>query len=232
MKQIRKVTTPTKEEFLDSFFEAWKYTQGRPALLSAAILFAQFAFETNWGKACFNWNLGNVRAFKSYIDAGHDYFELPGAKEIVDGKEVVAGGFFRAFSSLAEGMQHHLDFLESLDRYRPAFEVLQEAANIEFSRENCRIYGERFVRALKAGGYFTGNLADYIRGVVSIAQSFDDLPDTVRESHVPPTILGPDPEFVGWGATNAQDILDRWEYDESHHIGWLASRYDQEAASA
>lgn len=223
----RTVTTPTKQDFVDAFDDAWVFTQGRPSLLAAAILFAQFAFETGWGKFCFNWNLGNVRAAQSWM-IYNDYFELPGAWEIVGGKRVVAGGCFRAFKTLAEGMNGHLHFLSALDRYRPAFDVLEEAAVMPFSKENAASFARRFVEALKAGGYFTGSVDDYVRGVSSIAQSFtaldqDTLPDTLRE---PASPLGSDPEFAGFGATTFADVFGRWEYDDCMAGDWLACRYD------
>jgi flagellum-specific peptidoglycan hydrolase FlgJ len=169
-------TIVSREDFVDSLLDQWVYTQGRPSLLVAAVLFAQYAFETGWGKYCFNYNLGNVRAFEAYTkNPLNDWFELPGAWEIVDGKRVVAGGYFRSHESLDAGMAAHLAFLAGLDRYRLAFQVLQEAALANATKANADSFARRFVRALKAAGYFTGDATDYENGASSIAQSVIEL---------------------------------------------------------
>ncbi len=229
--QKRIQTTPTRAEFLSAFYRAWHYTEGRPSLLAGAILFAQFAFETAWGKHCYNWNLGNVRAFDSYIKIpGNDWFDLPGAWEIVNGQRVIAGGNFRSHSDLDAGMVAHLEFLDGLSRYEPAFVVLQTAAVSPLTKENAAKYGRKFVEDLKAGGYFTGPLTDYSNGVVSITKDIVDmeldLPDTEREPRTVPTILGPDPEFAGFGATTVADVFARWAYDECMTADFLACRWD------
>lgn len=229
MLVAKKTTTPTRDEFVAAFYQHWTYSQGRPSALVAALLYAQFAFETGWGQYCFCWNLGNVRAFAPYIDAKKDFFMLSSAWEIVEGKRVVVGGAFRAHASLDDGMSAHLSFLSGLDRYEKAFDVLVEAASVQFTKGNARIYAERFVRALKAGGYFTGEVEEYVAGVVSITAGLvtslmiDDLPDTLRE---PADQLGPDAEFAGWGATTVDDLLARWAYDECMTADFLNCRWD------
>lgn len=245
MLLVKTTTAVSREAFVRAFYRAWKYTQGRPSYLAAAILFGQYAFETGWGKFCYCFNLGNIRATKGWIAAGGGYFELPGAWEIVNGQRVIAGGYFRGFEqpktgpeeSLDQGMEDHLAFLSTLDRYAPAFEVLQEAASQPFTKENCLKYGALFVRKLKEGGYFTGDLTNYMNGVVSIAQGIldlksildDELPDTLPE--VKPQQLGPDTEFIGWGATSVQDVIGRWTYDECMTVEFLACRWDAEEAA-
>jgi flagellum-specific peptidoglycan hydrolase FlgJ len=225
----KTVTTASNDEFVAAVYRHWSYSQGRPSLLTAAILLAQYAFETGWGQYCFCWNLGNVRAFEPYIASGKNYFILPSAWEMIEGKRMVVGGAFRAHASLDEGMHAHLAFLSGLDRYEKAFEVLIEAASLPFTKENARLLARRFVLALKAGGYFTGDVTEYVTGVTSIVVALvtslhvDEMPDTVRS---PAEVLGPDPEFAGWGATTVDDIFARWVYDECMSADFLNCRWD------
>lgn len=236
MKVPRIVTTASRESFVDAFDVSWVFSQGRPSILTPALLFAQYAFETAWGKACFNDNLGNVRAFDEWVSSGRNYFELPSAWEIIDGKRVVTGGNFRAFADLADGMFEHLHFLASLKQYHHAWQALVEAASTQATKENADRLGRQLVRALKRGGYFTGPEDAYAAGVASIAVSSLDrmiavrdteMPDTLRE---PATILGPDSEFAGFGATTVADIFGRWEYDPQMTVDFLACRYDCDGA--
>lgn len=232
MVVTRLVTSPTREEFVKAFFETWRYSEGRPSLLAAALLYAQFAFETGRGKYCYCWNLGNVRK-GSWTG---DVFELPTAWEIINGARVVTGGYFRAFGSLAEGMDHHLQFLSSLSRYDRAFQVLVKASALACNKSNIQALGTEIIAALKAGGYFTGPLEDYTRGEISIASEFVDLmPDLADEkladTNPKPQILTPDYEFAGWGSTNVNDIFGRWygefELHDKHTAEFLAYRYDR-----
>lgn len=232
MKVPRIVTAADKKSFAEAFDEAWVYTQGTTSIITPCLLFAQYAFETGWGKACFNDNLGNVRAFQEWIASGRDYFELPSAWEIVGGKRIVTGGNFRAFASLHDGMVEHLAFLQGLSFYRKAWEVLTRSAFVPATKENIESLAREFVHELKRGGYFTGSEDDYSRGVASIASSSVDAmlvarhesqPDTLRE---PATVLGPSEEFAGWGATTVADIFGRWEYDPQMTVDFLACRYD------
>lgn len=158
------VTTPTREQFAEALAEEWNCS-----LLTGSILFAQFAFETGWGKYCYCWNLGNVRADSEWIKKGNDYFELPGAWEIINGKKVIAGGFFRAHKSLNDGISSHINFLEMNSRYSQAFDVLQETRSIYFSKDAAKEYSIKFAIALKRGGYYTGSLEEYSKGIASIA---------------------------------------------------------------
>lgn len=225
----RLVTSPSRKEFLEAFYEAWVYSQGRPSRLVAAILFAQFAFETGWGKYCYCWNLGNVRAQDTYKGKA---FQLPGAWEIVNGERVIQGGYFRAHDSLFDGMDAHLMFLASLKRYDKAFSVLIEAATMACDKPNIALMGEKFVRMLKAGGYFTGYEEDYVRGVINIAMSFLDMVDAPLHDPYRGTPLGPDNEFIGWGATTANDVINAWAYEERMTVDFLACRYDCGGANA
>lgn len=220
----RLVTSPTKGEFLAAFYDSWHYSQGRSSKLAAAILYAQFAFETGRGKYCYNWNLGNLR--KGGWTG--NVFELPTAWEIVNGKRVVVGGYFRAFLSLSEGMDHHLYFLSTLYRYARAFAVLVEASITACDKPAILRLARLFVIELKKGGYFTGDEEEYARGVTSIALEFLGIDINAPEPGQRGVPLDADREFAGWGATTVQDVFGRWAYDEEHTADFLACRYDCE----
>lgn len=171
-------TTPTQEEFVKAMNKSLTDFMGQEPIstLAIAILFAQFAFETGWGKYCFNYNLGNVRKMNGDGWAG-DVFGLPSAWEIIDGKRVVTGGQFRSFLSLQHGADEHVYFLAHLHNYAPAWELIMAACAVELSElgddaATVAFYGRRFVERLKAGHYFTGDLEEYVHGVVSIALAF------------------------------------------------------------
>lgn len=181
----KETTTPSREDFARALSEEWNCS-----LLTGAVLFGQFAFETGWGKYCYCWNLGNIRADKNWIENGLDYFELPGAWEIINGKRSVVGGYFRAHKSLNQGIKEHIEFLEKNSRYSQAFDVLIETKNIKFSKDNAKNYSTKFAIGLKRGGYFTGSLEEYIKGISSISsgliikeyQDEEETAGTIRET--------------------------------------------------
>lgn len=234
----KETTTPTRDEFVSSMRRALM-AEGLPVLstLSIALLFAQFAFETGWGRYCFCYNLGNVRASSGWIAAGGDYFELPSAWEIVKGKKVVTGGKFRAHRDLDEGCEDHVLFLSSLSTYAPAWAVIVAAANIEqhdVSEFVVAHYAERFVTRLKEGGYFTGDELEYIHGVASIAQAFIksvafDSMDSITQPDTPQALNREAVEGAALGSFTAMQALeyifdDQWS-DETT-ANFLACRYD------
>lgn len=128
-----------------------------PPKESIGILVAQFAFETGWGKFCWNYNLGNHRTYNGYEGKAT---ELPGADEVIDGKKVIVGGYFQAFDSKEEGGEAHIRLLFNNPRYSLAKQILTEDP-----------VPEKFVAAIKKAGYFTGDEVTYSRGVASITKS-------------------------------------------------------------
>lgn len=138
---------------------AWRalYTSP-PTQAQVGVLYAQWMVETS-GKACWCWNIGNVKASASQVAAGVPWFDLPGTWEIINGKRVVLaegdpGRRFRAFASLDEAMREHLAFLRG-KRYAPSWPHV-EAGN-----------PDGFARALKAQGYYTASADDYARIMVA-----------------------------------------------------------------
>lgn len=133
---------------------------GWPPLSKAAVgvLWAQYMIETG-GKACWGWNIGNVKASKAQVAADVEWHDLPGTWEIVNGKRVTLpegdpGRRFLAFRSLDGAMLHHLQFLRNR-RYASAWPSVEAG--------DC----DGFARRLKAAGYYTASADDYARGMLA-----------------------------------------------------------------
>jgi hypothetical protein len=225
---FRAQTKPTHHELALALRNAFrKVAYMTPFDESIALLFAQWAFETGWGKACWNWNLGNARASKEWIATGHDYVELPTADEIVDGKRVIVGGYFRSHRSLEEGAISHIELLAGLARYQKAFMILEMSP-----KGPIEIQARQFVRALKEGGYFTGNEYEYAEGVASIAKGFlAGL--TSWDDPLPIHALDPS-QFLDWQPIrDVQTAMSMIFVDERHKIltNTLSCRYDCEEAA-
>lgn len=124
---------------------------------AAGVLWAQYMIETG-GRACWCWNLGNVKVTQGQVDAGASWFDLPGTWEIIKGKRVVLpdgdpGRRFRAYESLGDAMVQHLQFLRN-KRYERAWPAVLAG--------DCMA----FARLLKAAGYFTASAEDYGGGML------------------------------------------------------------------
>lgn len=119
----------------------------------AGVLWAQYALETGRGKACWNANIGNVKATPAQVAAGVDYFMLPNTWEILHGRRVVfqppdPQTWFRHFTTLGEAMAHHIVFLRDR-RYKPAWPAVLSGDP------------ETFARELKRLGYYTASADVY-----------------------------------------------------------------------
>lgn len=160
------VRTPiTNALFADAVRAAWPEAS-REAI---GVLWAQYALETGRGKACWNNNIGNVKATPG---DGLNYTMLPNTWEIINGKRETfqpphPQTWFRSYETLAEGMVSHIAFLRR--RYAAAW------AHVEAGQPDA------FARALKARGYFTGDVDVYARSLVSL------LAEWLRD----PTTKGP-----------------------------------------
>lgn len=145
---------------------------------AVGVLWAQFMIETG-GKACWNWNIGNVKATQGMVDADWDWIDLPGTWEVIHGKRVVLpdgdpGRRFRAFSSLAEAMVAHLGFLRNR-RYKTAWPSVEAG--------DC----DGFARRLKAAGYYTAPADAYARGMLAHWRRYmaSDVFEAVKASEAP-----------------------------------------------
>ncbi len=182
------ITTPTTEAMFSAMGSAYlKCMGGPPTKEKVCLLLAQSAFETGWWKYMHCFNIGNV---KSVEGDGRDYtyfrcWELVPqtsvkalqahpkyghlvTQESVDqyGRAKIwlapdhPGCRFRAYRSLDLGIFDH--FGKLLDRYTDE-DPLKDAWAYVVKAEPIG-----FVRALKAKGYFTGDLQIYTKQVTDI----------------------------------------------------------------
>jgi len=195
--KLPAVKTPIATvELIPALWNAWNTFFGAPPAHreSIWILTAQWGLETGWGKACYQYNLGNV---KSVEGDGHDYqyytcneilplaqaqryaTKSPATAKITtvrsDGKAVIwfypehPGCRFRAHKSLDEGVMDHLRLL--VRRFDRAWPEIVEGD----------VTG--YAHALRQQGYYTADEASYtktLQGCVKIAAKaevdYDSLP--------------------------------------------------------
>lgn len=176
-----KRTVVTMPDYVRAVVRNWvALFGGLPLEQSIAVLWAQYMIETG-GRACWNWNLGNVKHVKG---DGHDYQMLHGvwegvskaaAQQLVSSKQAVydtsethakavganrvsvvfqpphPATWFRAFKTLDEGMNEHLTFLSR--RFSKAWMAVVDGDYIGFAQR------------LKALGYFTATAEAYAAGM-------------------------------------------------------------------
>jgi len=146
------------QSYANALALAWRSELGAlPTKEQMGVLWAQYGIETGAGSnaACWNNNLGNV---KHVAGDGYDYIMLPGTWEMIGGKRVVfqppsPATWFRAYPSLAAGMQEHFRFLRS-KRYAPAWPGVEAG--------DCTLFATK----LKAAGYFTADATAYANGML------------------------------------------------------------------
>lgn len=161
---------------------------GRPFINLAL---AQWAHESGRGRACFNWNLGNVKATAKWEGdycerycnevltqmQANDALARAGTRE--DGSpDVVLGGSigvervvnfyqpnpatrFRAFDTLEAGALDYLDIL--FDRFGSAWKCLEDGD------------ADAFAAALRAAKYYTAPEATYAAGLRSLTREYSYL---------------------------------------------------------
>jgi hypothetical protein len=163
-------TTPTIIEWRDAIFAAWRYAvaTGTPTVASLAVLWAQFALETDRGRSCFNWNLGNIKAVPG---DGRDFCVLH-TFEYIDNKRVEMDDHFRAHPTLVEGAREYLTFLT-----RPSYAVPWSFV--------LRGDADGFARALKDKRYYTSPVEEYARGLRGLATEFQRVSDAAPPSVIP-----------------------------------------------
>ena len=152
------------ERVRQALAEAWAARFGAPSSDSVSVLLAQIAQETGFC-ACWNFNLGNVKARPSAI--GPDYCELEGVWEVRDGERVELlkgepGTQFRAFRNLDEGTAAYLDILTH--RFASAWPAVVSGDPLAFAV------------ALKRAGYYTAPLEDYARGLCARFEELREPP--------------------------------------------------------
>lgn len=195
---IDDVLTPLSESEATYYLrEAYKVVLGSyPSIDSLAILWAQTALEcARWKSLHFN-NWGNIK-------------KLPGIRytsfkcnEVINGKlqwfySYHPQTFFAAWESHLDGASAYLSFLANRSRYARAWEQIKAGDAVQYCTE------------LKKAGYFTADLGQYTRGVVSLTNEFKkksatllawkpesagESNDTSRQSQLPTVVpSGDDP---------------------------------------
>jgi hypothetical protein len=164
-----------------------------PSREQVAILTAQCALESGRWKSMHRNNPGNIKASAEY-EYLYTQFRcnevIHGRVEWFDPPHPQTN--FRAYYDLETGVLDYLRFLSGRKRYASAWAAAARGDVVGF------------VRALKAGGYFTADEAPYLRAVVSLFNEYlRMLNDPARDTEPPPDtqndaqavmILAPDPE--------------------------------------
>lgn len=171
----------TKEEYIKALIIAWEKTfEEHPKKEQIGVIYSQTMIETGL-KAFWNNNIGNIKYVPSKNpedDKLKKYMMLPNVWEIINGQKVIfnpphPATWFRAFDTLAEGIEDHFQFLAG-KRWKLAWTAVVAGDPSDFARK------------LKIQGYYTAPLADYEKGLNLYFKSymssnmFDAINDVIR----------------------------------------------------
>ncbi len=211
------VTPWTPEQVGQALVGAWTRKFGAaPTAANIAILLAQWALETGWGRSCWGSNLGNARPPWPRGDVL--CLQIPGGhvSEVIEGKEYFfappsVGSTFRAFESLDEGADWYLNSLYTRFAHAwPAVLAGDPAA---------------YAHLLKESHYYTADEAMYTRTMVSLFGHFRsvvimgssaggppevpaELATAVQMAHADAWLSTLDADLDGHGAANIPAELD------------------------
>jgi len=158
-KLVQTIRTKyTLNELIFGLVQGWyKKFDEIPKKESIGVLYAQNALETGGTVSMWNNNIGNVKfvANGGSIDDDKKYIMLANVWEIVNNKRVTfqpphPATWFLAFSTLGDGVAHHLDFLRN-NRYKKSWSAVEAGKPADFAH------------LLKVAGYYTASEADYIK---------------------------------------------------------------------
>jgi hypothetical protein len=144
-------------DFIKSACYGWfKIYNTKPLKKNIAVIYAQWGVETGLGSSCWAYNIGNIKA----IDVPGqtiNYCVLQGVWEIVNGKRAHLkpedpGSWFRAFSTLEDGMTFYMNFLRN-QRYKTAWVAVEKGDPALFSH------------LLRQQGYYTAPEAGYTKAM-------------------------------------------------------------------
>jgi hypothetical protein len=209
-------TKATPLETREAILAAWRSLFGtEPSKQTLCVLLAQWALETGRGKACFCWNLGNMKYPGPPVQLGEcGDWQFYACNEIIGGKTVWfyppnRGCCFQAFGTLTEGCIAYLGLLARRYAKCGAWDALVAGDPSAYSK------------ALKRGGYYTAAEADwtdsagqlhhgYTWSVISLFHEFSRLPDPEPEPSLPMP-SGVDPVAVAEVvARTMSDLTDIW----------------------
>jgi len=154
------LTPLTEEQAAAVLRSAFKNLTGNyPSLDSLAILWAQSALETGRWKSIHANNWGNI---KKLPDIRYTSFKC---SELLDGKNqwfypYHPQTFFAAWDTAEEGAEAYLNFLTKKKRYANAWKEVLNGNPI------------KYCACIKTAGYFTADLIQYTKGVVSLTEEF------------------------------------------------------------
>jgi hypothetical protein len=177
-----KRTPVTAPDMLAAVTDAWRrYFGGEPKPEAIRILVAHWALETGWGRSMVQNNVGNVKAFDVSADYDYCYFTTweimarSSAEAYVKAhpKTAIITGYtnnerharielhpddpgcrFKSFPTLALGCHEHLGLVHG--RFSKSWPAVLSGDPVAFSH------------ALKAQGYYTAPVEDYVRNMVAI----------------------------------------------------------------
>ena len=155
-----KLTPLTEVEAACALRTAYKNVIGSyPSIDSLAILWAQTALECARWKSIHCYNFGNCKKL-----SGVKYTSFK-CSEVLDGKNqwfypYHPQTFFAAWDTVDAGATAYVEFLTKRKRYQPAWQEVIAGNPV------------RYCASLKQSGYFTADLAQYTRGVVSLTEEF------------------------------------------------------------
>lgn len=155
-----KPTPLTEEQAACALRQAFKNVSGHyPSNETLAILWAQSALEVGRWKFIYNHNFGNI---KKLPDVQYTSYKC---SEVLNGKNqwfypYHPQTFFASWPSAEEGATAYLSFLTKKKRYATAWQEALSGNPV------------KFCAALKSGGYFTADLVQYTKGVVSLTEEF------------------------------------------------------------
>lgn len=211
LKRVETVnTTYARQQMIEAIVAGWFQLFGYvPTKESVGVLWAQNSLETGETKKMWNNNVGNVKAVDSPNEV-IEYCVLSGVWEIIGGKKVILppenpGSWFRSFSTLTEGMKHHLDMLKN-KRYKAAWEFIEKGDP------------EGFARKLKDLRYYTATVESYVKAIntwfsIYMADnSYEQIATKLSEEHpllaVESIISADEPEEFGIsGSIEAKDSI-------------------------
>jgi hypothetical protein len=193
MNVVPLVRTAFSTQELLEAVEAVEPSMSREA---AGLVWSQWALETGRGKACACYNIANLKVTIAQANAGVPFTMLPNTWERINGKKVIfqppdPQTWFRAFSNLREGVEHHVAFLKR--RLSKAWDALLAGNPTRFAAE------------LKAKGYYTEDLDIYTRGIRSLHAEW------MRTTIVP--LFAPEPSEPMGGIIHGTHVVD-WALEQ------------------
>ena len=169
-KSVEQPNFDSPESFISSMWEHAK-TAAQKIGLNPAVMIAQAALETGWGKHVIpkqdggsSFNLFNIKADRSWQGEHAKKMTL----EFEQGLPVKKQANFRAYDSIKESINDYVDFLQSNPRYSKALNNVDKP--------------EQYLDDLQKAGYATDpNYAQKIKNVLQRGEFKQMLTSLVRQ---------------------------------------------------